>query len=214
MANDPAQAVEISADQLGSQVDWFGVFGSDGPVEIDVGCGRGMYIIDAASARPETLFLGIEVVPKPFYVACERVARRAMPNVRLLRADAREFLADQTPPASVSVVHLQFPDPWPKKKHHKRRVMTPEFAASVARALRSDGALHIATDIADYFDELLLVVEGSGAFRLVEEGRYDAEGEIVTNFAAKYREQGREMYEAWFALDATDTAAPAGDAPF
>jgi tRNA (guanine-N7-)-methyltransferase len=211
---DAGEAVEIRVGDLGSQVDWAGLFGGDGPIEIDVGCGRGMYLIDAALARPDACFLGVELVPKPFYKACERVAKRGIANVRLVRADARQLFADVVPPASVSTVHVQFPDPWPKKKHHKRRVVTPEFVASVATALRPGGSLHIATDIADYFDELLLVVEGSGAFRLVTEGRYDAAGEIVTNFAAKYRDQGREMYEAWLTLGDTAADDRAGDAPF
>lgn len=204
MSTDTTTTVEITVDELGEQADWAALFGTDNPVEIDVGCGRGMYVIEAARAHPDVNYLGIEIVLKPFRVACQRVARRGLTNVRVLRADAREFFTERVPPGSVSVVHVQFPDPWPKKRHHKRRVVTPDFVRSVATALCGGGVFHIATDIADYFDELLVVAERSGLFRLATEGGYDADGEIVTNFAAKYREQGRDMYEAW--LDLADTS--------
>ncbi len=212
--NDTPPAVELRLDTAPDVLCWREVFRHDSPVEIDVGCGRGMYVIDAATARPDVNYLGIEVVPKPFYIACERVGKRDLRNVRLVRGDAREFFAERAPAASVSVVHVQFPDPWPKKRHHKRRVVTTEFVVNVARVLRADGRLHIATDIADYFDELLVIAESAGVFRLVSEGSYDANGDIVTNFAAKYREQGRDMYDAW--LELTDAAADTvtGDTPF
>jgi tRNA (guanine-N7-)-methyltransferase len=207
-------AAEFRLDEAPDTLQWIDVFGNDAAVEIDVGCGRGMYVIDAATTRPDVNYLGIEVVPKPFYVARERVSKRGLDNVRLLRGDAREFFADRAPADSVSVVHVQFPDPWPKKRHHKRRVVTTEFVVNVARVLRSEGRLHIATDIADYFDELLVIAESAGTFRLVSEGSYDATAAVVTNFAAKYREQGREMYDAWLERTDAEVAAPASDTPF
>jgi tRNA (guanine-N7-)-methyltransferase len=212
--SDALIATELRLDDTLDTLSWSEVFGSDGSVEIDVGCGRGMYVIDAATARPDVNYLGIEVVPKPFYIARERAAKRELGNVRLLKGDAREFFAERVPPESVSVVHVQFPDPWPKKRHHKRRVVTTEFVLNVARVLRADGKLHIATDIADYFDELLVIAEGAGVFRLVSEGSYDATADLVTNFAAKYREQGREMYDAWLELADLDAGAATGDTPF
>jgi len=214
VTTDPISPVEIRDEDVGAQVDWAAVFGADRPVEIDVGCGRGMYAIQAATARPDVNFLGIEIVSKPFKVACQRVERRALPNVRLYRGDAREFLSDKVPPASVSVLHVQFPDPWPKKRHHKRRVVNPQFVTSVAQALCEGGSFHIATDITDYFDELLVIIERSGVFKLAKEGGYDAEGEVVTNFAAKYREQGREMYDAWLTLATTKPKMSFDTTPF
>ena len=212
--SDPLLAAELRLDGPSETLNWCDVFDNAGAIEIDVGCGRGMYVIDAAAARPDVNYLGIEVVPKPFYIARERVAKRNLGNVRLLRGDAREFFAERVPTDSVSVVHVQFPDPWPKKRHHKRRVVTNEFVVNVARVLRPDGKLHIATDIADYFDELLVIAESSGVFRLVSEGSYDATGDIVTIFAAKYREQGREMYDAWLELADAQTDDAPGDTPF
>lgn len=190
---DPAVPLEL----LQEPVIWRELFGNDAPVEVDIGCGKGRFLIEAASRNPERNYLGVEKNGKPYRIARERIGKRSLRNVRLLRDDARHFVAECVPESSVAVYHVYFPDPWPKKRHHKRRLFTPLFVADLARTLVPGGILRLATDVANYFEEILLLVEGEPRFLLLEEGRYEEEV-YITNFAAKYRQQGREMFQAVF----------------
>ncbi len=105
--------------------DWRAVFGNEHPVEVEIGFGKGLFLVTAAQACPGVNFLGIEVVRKYQLFTATRVAKRDLANVRLAKADARAFLRDCVAPASVQAVHVYFPDPWWKKRHHKRRVFIP-----------------------------------------------------------------------------------------
>jgi len=191
---DPA----VAPDTLLSRIVWRDLFGNDAPVEVDVGCGKGRFLIESALQNPHRNYFGIEKNGRPYRIARERIGKRSLKNVRILRDDAHRFIRECVPDQSVAVYHVYFPDPWPKKRHHKRRLFTPPFVAELARTLVPGGTLRVATDIADYFEEILRLVEGEPRFVLVEEGRYE-ENTVLTNFAAKYRQQGREMFQAVFA---------------
>jgi tRNA (guanine-N7-)-methyltransferase len=127
------------------------------------------------------------------------VAKRDLANVRLVRADARQWLRDQVPADSVAAVHVYFPDPWWKKRHKKRRVFTAEFAAECERALAPGGALHLATDVEEYFGVMTELVTSATRLRPVPpavlfvgpDGR-----PRETNFERKAREQGRAVWRA------------------
>src|SRR5439155_12681338 len=112
---------------------WAHVFGNDHPVEIEVGFGKGLFLLTESQARPGVNFFGIEIVRKYQLFTANRLAKRGLGNVRLACADARVLLRDVVPAASVQAVHVYFPDPWWKKRHHKRRLFTAEFAAACAR---------------------------------------------------------------------------------
>jgi tRNA (guanine-N7-)-methyltransferase len=195
-----ARSPEVIVGETDTLV-WRDIFGNDAPVEVDIGCGKGRFLMESAAARPRNNFLGIEKAGRPFRLCRERVAKRCLPNVRILRADAHEVVRHQIWPQSVSAYYVLFPDPWPKKRHHKRRIFTASFVDALARTLQPGGTLDIATDIADYFDEIALLVEPSGRFRVIAEGPYPAE--FSTNFAAKYQRQGREMYYARYVVQPT-----------
>lgn len=131
--------------------DWTAVFGNAHPVELEVGFGKGLFLLNSALARPHVNFVGVEIVRKYQLFTATRIAKRGLANVRLACADARLFLRDRVPAGSLQGVHVYFPDPWWKKRHHKRRVFTPEFAALCQRSLRPGGRLQLATDVPDYF---------------------------------------------------------------
>ncbi len=196
----PVEDVELDLESVAEQLSWLSIFGNEQAVEVDIGCGKGRYVIEAAKAAPDVNFLGVELAGKPFHLARERIAKRALRNVRVARTDARSFVAERVPERSVATYHILFPDPWPKKRHHKRRVVTPGFVCDLARTLRDGGVLELASDIVDYFDELAFIVESTRRFRLVEESSYDSTSDLLTNFAAKYIDQGRNLYRARFAL--------------
>ncbi len=103
-------------------VRWPEIFGNDHPVELEIGSGKGLFLANAAQARPGHNFLGIEMAKKYAYKAAVRVAKLALGNVRVLPGDALLFMSKYAPPASLQAAHVYFPDPWWKARHKKRRV--------------------------------------------------------------------------------------------
>src|SRR5262249_10334397 len=140
-----AQCMIFAADRIA--VPWCGVFGDDRPVEVEIGPGRGEMLLAAAAAAPERNFFGIERT----LGAAARIARAArdlgLENVRVIGADARCVIARLVPERSVTAYHVFFPDPWPKTRHRRRRLVSVAFAADVARTLVPGGALHLASDL-------------------------------------------------------------------
>jgi tRNA (guanine-N7-)-methyltransferase len=177
-------------------LDWCAVFGNDHPVELEVGCGKGLFLVSSSLAHPEINFVGVEIVRKYQLFAATRLAKRGLRNVRVACADARAFLRDCVPPASLRTVHVYFPDPWWKKRHHKRRVFTPEFAEQCLRVLRAGGALSAATDVQEYAVVMAAVLAGLPAFRPVpppEPGTPAHDLDYLTNFERKFRKQGKPI---------------------
>ena len=185
-------------------VDLAEVFGNARPVEVEIGTGKGTFLLARAGARPEINFLGIEYAWPYCNYAADRFRRRGLANVRMLHTDAAHFFKVCLTDASLTRVHIYFPDPWPKRKHHRRRLIQPAFLADVRRTLRIGGQLIIVTDHMDYFEHIRRVL--AGASGLVEtpmprmtvpdgDGPAAVEGELVgTNFERKYIAQGRAFY--------------------
>jgi tRNA (guanine-N7-)-methyltransferase len=144
-------AIEYVPATILQPLDFAEVFGREAPVEVDIGCGNGTFVTALAAQKPERNFLGIERLAGRIRSVCRNAASLELANVRVLRIDALHALAQLIPPASVEILHLLFPDPWPKRRHHRRRTVTDEFVAAVHRALVPDGLFHIATDHPEYF---------------------------------------------------------------
>src|SRR5688572_25922257 len=177
-------------------LDWGVVFGSPGPVEIEIGSGKGTFLVESAAARPDHRFLSIEwALPYAEHIR-DRVRRRGLENVRVARADASRFLGEHVRPGSVRAIHVYFPDPWPKKRHHKRRLMQPGFVSAAAEALEDGGELRFVSDHAEYFEEAraALAAEPSLEEAPVPEG----EMTDLTNYERKYRAEGRPIHRARF----------------
>lgn len=181
-------------------INWRELFGNANPVEIEVGTGKGLFLLHAAAARPDTNFLGIEIVRKYQLYAATRYAIRKMPNVKTACADAKVVLRDFVPPGTVQAVHVYFPDPWWKQRHRKRRVFTPEFAADAARAVAPGGRLLIASDVEEYFGVMTAIVGAMPAFRERPEEADRAAPQTgmgyATNFERKARAAGTAVWRA------------------
>lgn len=195
----PQTNVDLPVHQ--QPLDWTQLFGNTHPVEIEVGIGKGLFLLNSAIARPETNFFGIEVVRKYQLYATTRIAIRKLTNVKTVCADARWVFRQFVPSASVAAVHVYFPDPWWKARHKKRRVFTAEFAYDVARALQTCGRLHIATDVEEYFEVMTGIINSSPAFRVL--WRMNSTGSIEdtgyeTNFERKARQKGTPVWRAVF----------------
>lgn len=128
------------------------------PLEIEIGSGKGTFLAQQAPQRPQANFLGIEWAGEFFRYAADRIRRHAIANVRLLHADAIEFIHFRCPDAIAAVIHLYFPDPWPKKRHHKRRLIQAPLVALLASRLAPGGYLHCATDWQPYAEQMLAVL--------------------------------------------------------
>lgn len=181
-------------------IDWPALFGNANPVEIEVGTGKGLFLLHAATTRPDTNFLGIEIVRKYQLYAATRYAIRNLPNVKTACADAKAVLCDHVAGGSVAAVHVYFPDPWWKQRHRKRRVFTPEFAADAARAIRLGGRLYIASDVEEYFRVMTAIVRAMPAFaERPDEAHLAApqtEAGYATNFERKARAAGTAIWRA------------------
>lgn len=114
--------------------------------EMEIGCGKGSFMLAEASSKPEVNFLGMEWAGEYYAYAADRIRRRGLRNVRMLRTDASEFVHWRCPDAVASVIHLYFSDPWPKRKHHKNRVVQDRFLADCWRCLTPGGELRVVTD--------------------------------------------------------------------
>jgi tRNA (guanine-N7-)-methyltransferase len=185
-------------------LDWRAVFGNDGPVEAEVGFGKGLFLVTTAPQHPDVNYLGIEIVRKYQLFTATRLARRQLGNVRLACADARTFLRDCVADASFQAIHIYFPDPWWKKRHQKRRVFTPEFAAQCERALQPSGRLHVVTDVPDYFQVMVELVARQTRLSPVPppapaEPAHDLD--YLTNFERKFRKERKEIYRACYVME-------------
>jgi tRNA (guanine-N7-)-methyltransferase len=183
---------------IGEVIDFRAMFGDNRPIEMEIGAGKGGFLLNRARALPDTGFLGIEWANKICRYAADRMVRWGVTNVRLMRADAGHLVAHSLPAECLTILHIYHPDPWPKKRHHKRRLIQPGFIAAAVNVLVPGGRIAIQTDHADYFDQIRQVVAGEP--RLVEVP-FDVpeagvqEGRVSTNYEIKYLREGREIYQ-------------------
>lgn len=192
--------IAVSPEDVTGTIDFEALFGSKKPVEMEIGSGKGTFLVEQAKAYPGTHFFGIEWANKFYRYAVDRMERWSVLNVRMMRTDAAVFIKEHVPDSSLKIFHLYFPDPWPKKRHHKRRFFCDENLAQVHRILEPDGIVNVATDHENYFEQMTDV-----AARAVQQGLFEEipfirpagarEGELVgTNYERKYILEGRQTY--------------------
>lgn len=193
--------ITVDVEAFEGAIDFAALFGNDRPVEMEIGCGKGGFLLRQAKAHPERNYFGIEWANEFYRYSADRMARWGVTNVRMTRTDARHLMIHRVPAETLSALHVYHPDPWPKKRHHKRRLFTPEFVEAAVRALRSGGRWAIQTDHAEYFD----VIRGLTTLRseleaiAFDDADFGTEGERTeTNFEVKYVREGRPIYRLAF----------------
>ncbi len=147
----PYQAAPLNLDA---------VFGRSAPRILEIGCGMGETTATIAAAHPQNDYLGIEVHTPGVGSLLKEIATRELSNLRVIQHDAVEVVRDMIAPASLAGIHIFFPDPWPKKRQQKRRLIQPEFVGLLATRLAPNGYLHCATDWEDYAQQMLAVLSG------------------------------------------------------
>jgi tRNA (guanine-N7-)-methyltransferase len=165
------------------------IFARPAALEVDLGCGDGSFLASLAAMHPERNFLGVERLAGRVRSACYKA--RTLPNVRVLRIETTYAVGYLLPPASVSVFHFLFPDPWPKRRHHERRVFKADFLDALINALTPGGLLHIATDQPDYFDEMADLLRPRHELQIVPS---QAAEFPATTFEKRFRTLGQPIY--------------------
>ncbi len=176
-------------------------FGREAPLILEIGFGNGESLAQMAATSPEKNFLGIEVHRPGVGHLLLKVQELGLTNVRVYCADAMEILRQRIPANALDGVQVFFPDPWHKKRHHKRRLINAEFAQRVAERLKPGGVLHCATDWEDYAAQMLEVLEACPKLRnLAGPGRYSErpESRPQTKFEARGRRLGHGVWDLLF----------------
>lgn len=181
---------QYGLSETGGPLNWVEVFGRDAPRTLEVGFGKGENLLALAAAAPEEDFIGIEVYKTGTGRLLRRLEEEGVTNVRLFLADAVEVMRRRIPAASIDRLLILFPDPWPKKRHHKRRLVQPAFADLAAEVLKSDGLWHLATDWAPYAQQMRQVLDAHPEF-VAADVEPDARDE--TRFERRGRKLGHEV---------------------
>ncbi|MCH7596082.1 MAG: tRNA (guanosine(46)-N7)-methyltransferase TrmB [Planctomycetes bacterium] len=194
-----AESIAVDPPAEGEIVDPVAWFDTPGSFELEIGCGKGGFLLDRALANPGVRLLGIEWANKYYKYCADRMARRGVSNVRVMRTDARFFVMNHLRPGCVDVLHLYHPDPWPKKRHHKRRLIQPDFVDAAVRVLNARGRWLVQSDHAEYFQEMIDLLsshEGLAEVPWEEAEASSGPGWQGTNFEIKYVREGREIHRA------------------
>lgn len=192
------EPVGLDVDTIPRPIDWPTLYGNANPVEIEIGMGKGTFLCEQAKTRPDVNFFGIEWARWFWRYASDRMRRHGCTNARTARAEASFLLTEFVKPETISVLHIYFPDPWPKARHHKRRLIQPSFMPLVHRILIPGGRLQVVTDHKGYWEESIeQTVRGAAGLTVVDYNRPGSAGEgefVGTNFERKYRREGRPFY--------------------
>lgn len=184
-------------EDLGDSLNWAEFFGNDNPVELDIGCGRGLFLFSAAVSNPDVNYLGLEIDYREGRRAAKRLLKRDLPNARVIGGDCRRLLTEMIDRHSVAAAHVYFPDPWWKKRHHKRRLFTAEFADILADVVQPMGHVHSWSDVAEYFDIISDLMDQHPRLTTCEApAQREAEHDMdyQTSFERKKRKLGLPIY--------------------
>ena len=177
------------------------VFGRKARRVLDIGFGDGDALMTAAANYPELDYVGVEVHEPGIGHLLVLLQRGGLENVRIIDRDAVDVIEHMFPPTSFAAVKLLFPDPWPKKRHHKRRLIQLDFVTSLARILEPQGLLHIATDWSNYAEHTLEVLDESSCFEAIQPESL-ADPSLVfrapTKFETRGRRLGHEVFDFYF----------------
>jgi len=190
------QLSDVFSDALScdESLNWSEFFGNDNPVEIEIGTGTGRFLSVEALNRPEVNFLGIEAASTWARNAARRILKKEIPNVKILSSEAARFLRDCVPDESVAAVHIYFPDPWPKRRHAKRRLLCTDFVDDLVRILISGGRIEFATDIKGYFIHVQGLLDSRPELRQ----RIGRGGATRSGYAKKFLDVGRPIFQTSF----------------
>ncbi len=205
MAKKPLKdypGIALKPENIKEKIDFSDIFGRSAPVHIEIGSGKGTFLVNQAAAMPDINFLGIEWANKYFRYAVDRMGRKKIGNVRLIRDEAASFVAEHIGDNSVKCFHIYFPDPWPKKRHHKRRFVCEKNVRQMIRCLKKGGIINVATDHAEYFEQMKKVFESFikelKPVEFVKPAGAEENELVGTNYERKYIKEKRNIFTLAF----------------
>jgi tRNA (guanine-N7-)-methyltransferase len=183
----------IREDQLTEPVDLRTFFERTCPLEVEIGCGKGTFMLHYSRENPDKNFIAIDWAKEYFEFTADRMRRWNISNVKVMRTDARDIVTRKMENSSIHAVHVYFPDPWPKKRHHKRRFFTSQCCKALVRVLHPEGKVFAATDHAEYFSQMERNLLSQPEF---EQCEFDspAGSDVLTNYETKFNRQGLPIY--------------------
>lgn len=184
-------------------LEWSSFFGNDNPVALDIGCGRGLFLVTAGEANPDVNYLGIEIDFRQGRHGAKRLQRRHLSNVRVLGGDVFIALTRLIRPQSVEEVHVYFPDPWWKRKHRRRRVFTDHFVDLCAEVLQPGRLLHSWSDVEEYFGVIRALMDHHPRFETLpppEEKPATHDMDYQTSYERKARKKGTLVHRGRWQL--------------
>jgi tRNA (guanine-N7-)-methyltransferase len=184
-------------DEIEGTLEWSEVFGNENAVEMDIGCGRGKFLVDSAIRHPEINWLGVELDFSEGRRGAKRLAKRELPNARVVGGDAIQFLTKHVMPESIDAAHVYFPDPWWKRKHAKRRLFTDSFADLLARIVKHGSYVHSWTDVGDYYNVISSLMNHHTEFEAQQPPSEPAgahDDDYLTGFHRRGRLMGCTIY--------------------
>jgi tRNA (guanine-N7-)-methyltransferase len=184
----------VEVTDLCARFDWRAIFGNERPVELDLGAGDGGFALAYAAAHPEINLLAVERLLGRMRKIEKRAARAGQSNLRALRLEFGYTVKYLLPPESVSVAHILFPDPWPKRRHWPRRLVQAGFVRDLTAALRPEGELRFTTDHAAYFETAQEAVAEAGGLKRAAE--WDWARDPKTDFQRTFEAEGRPIWRA------------------
>ncbi len=178
---------------------WNQVFGNDQPIQIEIGMGKGRFMMDLAAANPNINYIGIEKYSTVLLRAIQKMEENALPNLRFIRMDA-EDICEVFDKGEVAKIYLNFSDPWPKDRHAKRRLPSRQFLERYDAILAKDGRIEFKTDNTDLFDFALEEIEPAGwqleaATRDLHHDEKMLAGNIMTEYEEKFSSLGNPIYK-------------------
>lgn len=177
-------------------LDWQEIFANDNRLALEIGCGIGDFVTKTAADHPDINFIAIDYYNKGCDKTCRRLEKHAIPNVRVLRVEARQFVADHIGENSLTAVYINCPDPWPKKRHRKRRLVNGEFIDFIRQYLQPGGDFFFATDFEDYGHDVAALMATRTDFDNVlspDLCRYDLDNYHRSKYMLKFMEEGKPI---------------------
>lgn len=191
------EACEFMPSDYFDRLDPRSIFGNDAPIEVDLGCGDGSFLIAMAQQYPERNFLGVERLLGRAKKVSRKAERAGLTNCKVLRLESKYVIEYLFPPKSIDRLHLLCPDPWPKARHHRRRLVQQDFLECLHTALKDDGEFCFKTDHPEYFE---WVCEEMDQFKKFNKQEWNEDTFFYpkTDFQIQWEAEGKSMHQLWY----------------
>lgn len=176
---------------------WCDIFGNDHPLALEIGCGVGDFVVQMAALHPDWNFIALDFYNKGCLKTCKRIDKSGLANVRVVRAEARSFIDACIPPGSLRAVIINCPDPWPKLRHRKRRLVNTGFVTYLASFMQPEAFFYFATDFVDYGLDVAEFMAGQSGFvnqLAPDKYRHVLEGYPVSKYMRRFLDLGQPIY--------------------